>query len=224
MSSLPFKLLTLTMLVGTAGCGRSDGSASAVAGAMQDAASRATTLEHRPNTSIMTRSDGGLVEDLGYGISVRPKSTLKREWITVNDSTLPLELVGNIGVRPVDGGSYGYVSRYTVRARDSITAFEVRFVVFNVWGDVIRTLSSTEVEDIPAGDEREVLEDWSVESEKEATGCYASLGFVARVRTKSGKVSAANMDPILREARKLSARVTAADLEASPQPAPSARR
>jgi hypothetical protein len=212
-----FKLLTLTMLVGTAGCGRRDGFAST--GAMQATASRATTLEHRRNTSIITRADGGLVEDLGYGISVHPKSLLKRVWITVNDSVLPLHLVGNVGVRPIDGG---YVSRYIVRARDSITAFEVRFVVFNVWGDVIRTLSGAQVQDIDAGDDREVLEDWSVDSQKEATECYASLGFVARVRTRSGKVYAANMDPILDVARKLSAKFTAADLEPSPQPAPTA--
>jgi hypothetical protein len=165
-----------------------------------------------------------MVTNLGFGIRVNPRSGLEREWITVHDSLLPLDLEDNVGVRTVYEGEYRYLSTYTVKARDSITAFEVRFVVFDIWGDPVRTLTTTEVQDIPAGATRADTGRWSVYSDNEVSEYYASNGFVARVRTKSGKVYAANMDPILAEATKFSGKFTAADLEARPQPPPSGVR
>jgi hypothetical protein len=148
-----------------------------------------------------------MVTNLGFGIRVNPRSGLEREWITVHDSLLPLDLEDNVGVRTVYEGEYRYLSTYTVKARDSITAFEVRFVVFDIWGDPVRTLTTTEVQDIPAGATRADTGRWSVYSDNEVSEYYA-----------------ANMDPILAEATKFSGKFTAADLEARPQPPPSGVR
>jgi len=116
-------------------------------------------------------------------------------------------------------GGYRYTANYRLVARDSIAAFEVRCSLFDVWGNPTRTVSHTEVEDLAPGPTKEYAPEWELYGENEASEYYASLCFVARVRTRQGRVVAANMDPILAEAEKFSSRFTPANLEpAAPLP------
>jgi len=154
------------------------------------------------------------------GIALNDKTTLQREWITVRDTVLPIDFVGTPGIATTykpggeySSGTYEYGTKFRLTVKDSITAFEVRFVVFDVWGDPVRTLSETEIEDVPVGSSHDFEPQWNLYSENEASEYYASIAFVARVRTKNGKVYVANMDPILTEAAKFSRKFTAADLE-----------
>lgn len=174
-----------------------------------------STLEQRRNTSVIVRSAGGSARtNLGYGIVLNDKSSLTREWITVHDSVLPLDFVGNPGIETnYLGSGYKYTAQYDLRAADTVRAFEVRCSVFDVWGAPLRTLSHTEVEDLPAGTTRRFQPRWDLYSENEASEYYASICFVARVRTASGRIVAANMDPIITEALHFSDRFAPADLE-----------
>jgi hypothetical protein len=173
-----------------------------------------------------TRGPGGsATTKLGYGISVNPKSGLRREWITAHDSTLPADIEGTTGVRTVyspggaySSGSYSYVASVPLRARDSLSAVEVRFILFDIWGDFIKTLSETEVEDVPAGAQRTFTPGWRVWDENEVSEHYASLAYVARVRTAAGRVYEANPEAIVAEARKLSERFAPEDLDPERRP------
>jgi hypothetical protein len=99
-----------------------------------------------------------------------------------------------------------------------------RFVLFDVWGQFTKTLSYTEIEDETAGTTKSFTPSWSLYSENEATEHYASLTYVARVRTKAGRVFEANYQPVVDEARKISARFQPEWLEPNPLPRPDSTR
>ena len=168
----------------------------------------------RPNTTSFTRGSGGSVTTtLGYGIKVDPNSSLNREWITAHDSLAPMDFDGTVGVTTVyktggeySTGQYNYHASVPLVFKQDVAAFEIRFVLFDVWGEFAKTLSYTEVEDNGAGTKKTFTPDWSVYSENEVSEHYASLAYLARVRTKSGRVFEANYGPVLLEARTISAR------------------
>lgn len=173
----------------------------------------------RPNTVVVIRADGGNIKtNLGYGIILNEKSGLKREWITAQDTLIPARLA-TTGIKTVYASRSSYSSGYEYRADVSIhaleplSAIEVRFVLFDIWGEFLKTLSLTEVQDVPAGATVKFDPSWNLYSENEASEIYASIAYVARVRTQSGKIFEANYDPIVAEARKFSDRFTPEQLD-----------
>jgi hypothetical protein len=140
---------------------------------------------------------------------------------------MPLDFADTTGIRTIyaaggtyTSGEYRYTANYRLHAKEAITAFEVRCTIFDVWGEPLRTLSHTEVEDLPAGQTKPFAPEWRLYSENEASEYYGSLCFVARVRAVGGRIAAANMDPILTEATRFSLRFAAEDLEPSAAPRP----
>lgn len=174
-----------------------------------------------PNTVVFTRSSGGSVRtNLGYGIVLNAKSTLEREWVTAQDTLLPARLVGTVGVRTAydpggrySSGQYEYRATVPIEAIDSLSAVEVRIVPFDVWGEFLKTLSMTEVEDIPAGVTREFTPRWRLYSENEASEVYASIAYIARLRTSAGRVYQTESGAIVEEARRFSERFSPEQLD-----------
>ena len=168
------------------------------------------------------RADGGSVQtDLGFNIKVNSKSTLRREYVAVV-SNLPVSFLGAPGVTTIyeagknryASGNYKYASKSTVVAGDAlaVTAFEVRFVTFGIFGNRVRTLSATVVEDIPAGERRTYDWKWRLHSENEVSEHFASVAFVAQVRTADGQVHVANQADVLEAVRQFAVEATEADL------------
>jgi hypothetical protein len=147
-------------------------------------------------------------------------SSLIREWITVHHAALPAEIEGTsgIGIRYSTerlSSGFRYSTKLRLIVREPIAAAEMRFLVFDIWGQHVRTLSMIEVRDLTAGT-YDLSATWNVYSENEAIEHYATISYVARVRTASGRVIEANTVPVLLEARKLSAKFSAEDLEPKP--------
>ncbi|MFC4348897.1 hypothetical protein ACFO5Q_13670 [Kordiimonas lipolytica] len=169
----------------------------------------------------MTKVNGGSVKvELGYGIAVNKGSSLNREWIAINDADLPLKIKGTPGVQAIydagkkySNGSFKFVAAYTVSADEELTAVEVRFLTFDVWGDHIRTLTATDVIDLKAGETKSLDGEWRVYSDNDIIEYYASIAYVAQVRTKDGRVLKANANAVLEEAKKFSAKFAMTDLE-----------
>jgi hypothetical protein len=145
--------------------------------------------------------------------------------ITVLDKTLPAELTSCVGITTVyeqetdyTAGQYVYSSRYAVRALDDIRAFEVRFLIFNIWGRHVQTLTATEIADVSANDVRQCDGKWNLFSENEACEHYASIAYLATIRTGTGQVLEADIEPVIAEAKQLSSKFTDSDLEPTPRP------
>jgi hypothetical protein len=171
------------------------------------------------------RSDGGpVVTNLGYGIKVNSGSSLHREWLTFTDSLLPARFVDSVGVRTVFesggySGDYKYSAVVPIHTSAPLSAVEVRFVLFDLWGDFVKTLSMTEVQDIPADTTITFSAKWALYSENEASEHYASLAYIARVRSRDGKIFEARQEPIVAEAQKFSKKFTPEDLDPDRRPA-----
>ena len=174
-----------------------------------------------------SRTDGGSIQtSLGFGIVLNKSSSLRRVWVTVHDPervgiSLDGDGGGNTGVRTIyeagdsryARGEYQYEASASVSpVAEPISAFEVRYIVFDIWGDRIKTLSATEIVDMVPGAKQSFEWNWRLFSENEASEYYASLGYVAQVRTASGVVIRANTDYILERAREFSSEITESDL------------
>lgn len=168
-----------------------------------------------------TRGSGGSIQTpLGYNIILNQGSSLEREWLTVHDPASPLALPGTIGIKTTyvserSVGTYEYAAIFAAEASEPIVAFEIRFLLFDVWGNHLTTLSMTEIVDFVGP--KEMSGTWKVYSENEVSKYYASIAFVARARTKGGRVFEANLAPVLEEARKLSRKFSPENLEPKPQ-------
>jgi len=171
------------------------------------------------NAITVTYVDGGsITTHLGYGISVAGGSSIHREWISVHDSRLPIKLEGTPGVKTYYqdrsyGGDYIYKSNFNLIALESITAIEINFLLFDIWGNHVKSLSLTEVVDISQGTPKSFTGEWSALSENEVEKYYASISYISKVRIKDGKVLEAEKSPIVKEALKFSSKFTEADLE-----------
>ena len=175
--------------------------------------------------SNVTRDSGGSIKtELGYGIVLNKESSLQREWITIHDDAIPADLVGTVGVKTIyesegkySRGDYRYIAYYTVKANENLTALEVRFLTFDIWGDLLRSLSATDILDLKSGESRKFVAKWNVYSENEVSGYYASIAYIAQVRTETGRVIKADPSVVVQEAQKFSAKFKASDLEPEPK-------
>ncbi len=143
-----------------------------------------------------TTEDGGSVAVLGerlragssytYG-GMNEGSTLRRRWVTLDDTNCPIAIVHS-GLS-VDGspGSRRFGVVGSVRPRVPVSAFEVRFVLLDVFGSHLRTLSKTEIRDLDAGDELALTEKGSHDARyHDVRELLTVVTFVAQVRTRTG--------------------------------------
>jgi hypothetical protein len=172
---------------------------------------------------VATKAPGGSIQTkLSEDIVINKQSTVTREWIALHDPSVPADLVGTPGVTTVykdrgRSGEYQYEANVSVQAKAGLAAVEVRFLVFDVWGQHVRSLVSDEVADIPAGTTKDVSPEWRVLSENEVSRHYASIAYISRVRTQDGRVFEADTASVVREAQKFSKKFTVADLEPKPE-------
>lgn len=174
--------------------------------------------------SVTKESGGSIHTDLGYNIVLNKESSLTREWITVHDNSIPVAISGTAGVKTIyepgrnySSGSYKYTTEFSITPSEAISAFEVRFLTFDIWGDHVRNLSMTEISDMPSGVAKKIDGKWNVYSENEVSEYYASIAYIAQVRTVSGQVIKADPKVVLEEARKFTKKFTEGDLEPVPE-------
>ena len=164
-----------------------------------------------------SKADGGLIRtNLGYNIVLNKDSSLRREWIAVHDN-LPLMIVGTPGVTTVYQGEYNYAAKATLIANSdqAVTAFEVRFVSIDVFGERMTTLSATEIQDIAAGEKKTFDWKWNAYRESDVARYFASIAFIAKARTADGQVHFASNDVVLDAVRRFAKEATEADLDPS---------
>lgn len=157
------------------------------------------------------------------GSVLNEESTLRREWVAVHDDKLPVDLEGTPGVLTVGGlrdfasasRVYMYESSYTIKVTEPVVAVEVRFILFDVWGERTRVLSATDVRDFAVG-VYELDGTWNLFSANEASEHYASIAYVAAVRTAAGEVYRADSEAVISVAQEYMSDFTDDLLEEEP--------
>ena len=88
---------------------------------------RDSAVDKVSTTTFSRASGGSATTKLEYGISVNPRSSLEREWITAHDTTMPASLDSTVGIRTVyksgqsySSGEYQYVSSFRIKAREPV--------------------------------------------------------------------------------------------------------
>ena len=170
----------------------------------------------------ISKADGGSIRtDLGYNIVLNKGSSLRREWVAFHEN-LPLTISGTPGVTTVwksgekySRGEYNYTARATVTASQAVTAFQIRFVSFDVFGERMATLGATEIEDIAAGASRTFDWSWNAYREPDVSKYFASVAFIASVRTKDGQVHVADYNAVLQVVRQFFSEATEGDCQGS---------
>lgn len=185
----------------------------------------ATSVQPQPelmdNSPIILRASGGSIRtQLSRTIVLNKESTLEREFITVIDPGLPVGFTQCVGVYTAyeaetdySSSRYIYSANYAVKVIDHVRAFEARFLTFDIWGRHVVTLSATVIADMPSGTVRPCQHNWDLYSESDACEYYASIAFIATVRTFNGQVYESDIEPVITEAKRFSAKFTNADIE-----------
>jgi hypothetical protein len=175
----------------------------------------------------VTKGPGGSIKTVLSSDSVLNKdSSLIREWITIHDQIVPADTVGTIGVTTIYvaesqyiSGGYFYHVKFSIEAKEPLSAVEVKFLTFDIWGNHQKTLNLTEIRDIPKGI-AELAGSWKLWSENECSEFYASIAYISRIRTQSGRIIEGRIEPVLAEAKKFSKKFTAENLEPNPEKKP----
>lgn len=174
------------------------------------------------STITFTRASGGSIQTiLGYGIIVNKESSLTREWIAMHDTGFPVDLVETPGIVTAYeqnrvSGDYRYKTNFMIDVKESISAIEIRFLTFDIWGQHVRNLSLSEIRDVRPG-QIKLSGEWNLYSENECSDYYASIAYISRIRKANGQVIASDPSPVIQEAKKFSNKFSAADLEPKPE-------
>jgi hypothetical protein len=139
-----------------------------------------------------TNLDGGsVVTELGLGIKVNKDSSLRRTWIVLNDPSCPIQ-ISDAGIQTTyveDDNGYRFRPTGSAKTSKPVRAFEVRYLLYDVFGEHLRTLSSTEVTDLSAGDIFSLSQSGSwYAPENDVSELLTVVVFVAQVRGDDGKI------------------------------------
>ena len=169
-----------------------------------------------PSSVTIASEPGGSVGELQGDMTLNSGSTLMRDWVVIHDDRLPVDFDGTPGVVPQYRGrnDIQYETRPTLTAREPATAVNARFITFDVFGEHVTTLGATEVVDLTPGDPRDFQWRWR-SGENDAAKHFASIAFIARVRTADGQVHTADYETILCVAELFALAATVADLDPS---------
>ena len=169
-----------------------------------------------PPLKITSVDGGSVVTALVSGIKLNEKSTLKRTWIILNDPKSPVQLDGSGITTKYFDRDYKYEATGTLVASEPIVALNVRFLLYDVFGQHIKTLGGEEVRDVPANTpfQLKYIGSWRA-WENEVSELLTVVSFVAQIRTASGKIWRYDNRGIEDELSKIQFKVTTGDLEPS---------
>jgi hypothetical protein len=157
---------------------------------------------------------GPVLTDLGYGIQVNKGSTLQRSFVVINDPASPVTLRG-AGINTKYGSEhYSFTPIGSATASEAIVAFDVRYVLYDMYGYPTKTLAGSHVTDIAANTSFNLENTGSWYAMESDVSDYLTVGvFVANVRTAAGKVWRFNEKSVSRELSKLNLKVSEGSLE-----------
>jgi len=146
-----------------------------------------TTANAQQGLEMVELDGGSVVTNLGFGIAVNKGSSLTRKWFVMNDNSCPIRL-NNAGIRTsYSDRAYSYNPSGTLECKTDIAAFEIRFMLFDIWGEHMSTLSGTQITDLKSGATLTLdkIGNWHA-WENDVREMFTVVAFVARVRRLDG--------------------------------------
>jgi len=156
------------------------------------------------------------------------------DWLVINDRRHPLRFTSACGVLPsfdgprsvVNGApsagpsglvDWGYEAQANLEVTDrGIHAYEINFLLFDIWGSFKGTLQAYEVLQRTARTPLRVSCRWASASRQDMECHLASIGYVSRVLTAQGEILRADNDFVARESQRYAEQFSGENLEAKP--------
>lgn len=176
--------------------------------------SQSAVAQNKGDSFLQVREeDGGSVAVRTANGVLNQGSSLKRTWYVIDDQKAPAGL-DHAGVFPRldEKEKMQYIMPVgTVSPKQAISAVEVRYVLFDVWRQHLRTLSVTQLADSSTHVDFRGSAMW-VTLESEVSQLVTVVSFVARVRTAEGGVWTFDASRMVRQLQDLGLNVVPADL------------
>ena len=160
--------------------------------------------------------------------------SLTLDYVAINDKRHPLRFATACGVLPsfegrrsvIDGApsadvtgfiDWGYVAEAELAVKDSgILAFEMTFLLFDIWGSFTGMLQAYEVKERTPGTSLSQGYRWASRSRRDMECHLASIAYVSRVRCPDGTICLADTAFVIREARRYAEKFSDDDLAMKP--------
>lgn len=170
----------------------------------------------------VTIADGGSVTTSLIGnIKVNKNSSLKRTWITINDSVCPVQMTG-AGISTVyersslgSSGDYRFNAAGSITASEAVSAVDITFILYDPFGTHMRTLGGTYVQDFVVNSTTSLNSlggSWYA-TENDISELLTVVAFISHVRTVSGAVWHLNSKGISAELSKIQLQAASSILE-----------
>ncbi len=154
---------------------------------------------------VKTTDGGSVVTRLGLGVKVNNGSTLNRQWITINDEKSPLKLQ-DVGIKVTySSPSFSFASAGFIYPHDSIVAYEIHHVLYDFFGEHIKTLSNLQITDLLVPTDIGGIgssSSWYA-SENDVSEYFICVSYVAKVRTKGSQIWSYDLKTIQNELQKI---------------------
>jgi hypothetical protein len=165
------------------------------------------------DTGLQVREeDGGSVIVRTANGFLNQSSSLKRKWVVIDDLSSPARL-SRIGVFirfDEKEQMHFLVPVGTVSPTRAISAVEVRYLLFDIWGEHLSTMTLTRLLDTSTS--VEVRDNGWPAWESEVSQLVTVVAFVARVRTADGQVWSYDAEKLVPQIQSLGLSVKRADL------------
>lgn len=152
---------------------------------------------------------GSVTTELSRNIKVNPESSLERSWVVLNDPTSPIQLSG-AGIETLYRDSrYSLRPTGTFTATAPVVAFEIRYALYDMFGQHIKTLTGTEVRDVDEGESLPLspVGTWHA-FEDEVRELLTVVAFVSAVRPRDGEVWTHDQEAVLDRLREVELQVS----------------
>ncbi len=140
-----------------------------------------------PQITVTKTEGSSIIIDLGTGYKINEGSTLKKEKIILNDALCPIQLKDDVGIEIIYAAKFLFKPSGNFNIMEPIVAYEFHHILYNVFGDHIKTLSNTEVADLEGLQVFNQDASWYA-SINDVNEYLISVSYVANVRTKSGQL------------------------------------
>lgn len=145
---------------------------------------------------LVSRAADGPFATTIMGVQVNQGSSLQRESIVLNDPECPLAITSaSLGFDYVDR-RFQYKASTAIQASPAVSAYEVRHLIFDVFGEHLTNLSNTEVKDLNSAGAIRFSGTWNMLGENDLSEALTMVSYVARVRRADGTTWTFNADKL----------------------------
>lgn len=123
-------------------------------------------------------------------------SSLQRESVFFNDSSCPIQLSTNAMTFSYENNRFQLSSAMQISIDQPLMAFEVRYILFDVFGRHMKNLSNLEVRDIAAGP-LTLHAKWNLFDDNTPYSLLTTVIYIARVRLPDGTQWVYNSDNLM---------------------------